>query len=57
MKLTSPKLRIDEVATEQLIDLSISKLKGEVDSFAVLAADEMNYIQALATGNGFVVQF
>ena len=57
MKLTSPKLRIDEEATEHLIDSSISTLKGEVDSYAILAADEMNYVQALATENGFVVQF
>ncbi len=57
MKLTSPKLEIEEEATVDLIESSISALKGEVDSFAILSSDEMNYIQALATKNGFVVQF
>jgi hypothetical protein len=57
MKLTSPKLNIDEEATDSLIESSLSKLKAEVDSFAILGMDEMNYIQALSTENGFVVQF
>jgi hypothetical protein len=57
MKFTSPKLDIDEEATEDLIKKSISNLKNDVDSFAILSIDEMNYIQALATGHGFVVQF
>ena len=57
MKLISPKLKIDAEATEHLIESSISKLKCEIDSFAILGVDEMNYIQALSTENGFVVQF
>ena len=57
MKLTAPILNIDEEATDRLIESSLSKLKGGIDSFAILGADEMNYIQALATENGFVVQF
>jgi hypothetical protein len=57
MKFTSPKLGIYEEASEDLIEKSISKLKDEVDSFAILSVDDMNYIQALATEHGFVVQF
>ena len=57
MNFTSPILKIDEEATEDLIRSSISEVKGKVDSFAILSTDEMNYIQALATDHGFVVQF
>ena len=57
MNFTSPILGIDEEATEDLIKKSISELKNEVDSYAILSIDDMNYIQALATEHGFVVQF
>ena len=57
MKFASTKLGIDEEATEDLIEKSISKLKNEIDSFAILSIDDMNYIQALAVEHGFVVQF
>lgn len=57
MKFTSPKLDIDEEATDDLIESSISALKGEADSFAILSDEELTYVQALATEHGFVVQF
>ena len=57
MNFTSPKLNIDEKASDKLIDSSISALKDEVDSFAILAESEMNYVQVLVTEHGFVVQF
>ena len=57
MKLSCPILYIENKATEELIDSTISALKKEPDSFAIMGDDEMNYIQALMTKNGFVVQF
>ena len=57
MKLTAPKFDLEEEATEALIDTTISALKSEPDSFAILGKDEMNYVQALKTEKGFVVQF
>ena len=57
MKFIAPKLNIDQEATNVLIESSISALKGEVDSFAILSKDEMTYMQALCTENGFIVQF
>ena len=57
MNFISPKLDIDEKASDKLIESSISALKNEVDSFAILAESEMNYVQVLVTEHGFVVQF
>lgn len=57
MKLKLPNFDIEENATEALIETTISGLKEEPDSFVILETDEMNYIQALFTENGFIVQF
>lgn len=57
MKFQSPILEINEKATGDLIEKSISALKGGLDSFAILAQDDMNYLQTLATEHGYIVQF
>ena len=57
MRLVSPSLNIDEIATLELIENTLNSINEQIDSFAVLAKDDMNYVQTLNTENGFIVQF
>ena len=57
MKIESPFLNVDEEATDKLIESIITNIKNEQGAFAVMGNSQMEYIQALATEHGFIVQY
>lgn len=57
MKLECPELGIYQLATEELIETVISRIKPIENAFVILGKNDMEYLQALSTQNGFVIQF
>ena len=51
MKLLSPTLSIDKIATANLIEEAVLGLQGKEDPFLVLKSDELTYVQVLWVGS------
>ena len=57
MKLLSPTLSIDKIATTNLIEKAVLGLQGKEDPFLILKSDELTYVQILWVGSGYELEY
>jgi len=57
MKLISPTLNIDKIATAKLIEEAVMGLQGKEDPFLILESDELTYAQILWVGSGYELEY
>ncbi len=57
MKLLSPALNIDKIATPKLIEEAVLGLQGNEDPFLVLKSDELTYLQVLWVDAGYQLEY
>ncbi len=57
MKLLSPTLSVDKIATAKLIEEAVLELQGKEDPFLILRQDELTYVQILWVGSGYELEY
>jgi len=57
MKLEAPTLNVNEAARVESIARVIRELEGRENPYAILSANDLTYVQALWTGDGYVVEY
>ena len=57
MKLEAPTLNVNEAARVESIARVIRELEGRENPYAILSANDLTYVQALWTEDGYVVEY
>ena len=57
MKLISPTIEINEIATANLISSAIESLQGKENPYLILEVNELTYAQILWVGSGYELEY